>query len=1097
MESTMVGGSQSGGVDLSLLKQVPIETQDSALDLLKIYDPSRNEHVTTAVTRAEFEKLGQATPMGLEQVVGTAKTILDGAGIPRTGLSSEAMVKLASSEKVLASPNEAMRKMIGLIARHDLELALAIADHPALFSQEPGLGLAKEILRQCGDQPGAAAAIVSGLLKLGEYQFDSFGKMLLPLMAAPNFLPSHVAAFLSLLEKDSMSCDRLAKVYLKAPAEVRERLVSTAGMLSGQQMQEMLSGCESASPEKFSEIIAKHQANALISDPLRAVGLDFVEVIGQKSYLENGFQARVIARFVVGEDGLLDRTLVKALLDRLGPSKMGEIPSHTQLRRILLQIDESERFRDTLLSMDPPDPKTNPGGDEIVRASLGLPLDVPIRPVDARRAALAGLLTDLRQFEVGSCFGTSIAIRQLQRNPEAVLRDFKSLIEEGCLKREQTRPGGKMTLSVPINTSSSRGIFLHKFLLDTNGDVLGIDREGKTEKFTWGRRLAGFPELEAVGRSWGLTDSELDQAVRDALKSLDDSRPTLGMVLREMTRRRAGLENFEVPNPHASPWSLNERQAKFLKLLGATENVALGTGGSRLLRSWEYTISTMAERGMSGILKTAILQSLFQNLGKGDTEGRTGLFAQLIEEKEGDSPETYQEHMAGAELMHRFGELFNERMQFQYDASIEGTKLSSDGKSSRGGFQLIDTATGLKVDTREAFNKTMEELLRAAAKQVQSHPQIAEKIAERISTGYIQTGDLAAFSTVSLSESEITPWNIRTGDGTSEILRVYFEREVLEPTELLQGSKEEPIGGQKLAEWILGIARAQRGALEKCGSDLQSFTLPMTGGPHAFLLTPGHPSLLSLGAREGSVEALIQTHIVLPSRGRAVLSLDSDRVDRIIDAWKPLAEPITIKPGTDSQVRTWEQMKKDLLAEAFPEGKKKISLDELQQLIFKHVEDRPNLRSSLGIAVDSVVPPSVPQQEVDRVLREVGRANNVESGNIEKAISKFKEDLGMVRQVPQEYLSRFISSQWDMSVDRAEKFVLEAAPSARMIIGDTNWGDPNNHFYFCLAHNPITDDVELWIVNQAGQTIESLDSKEWLTHSWEVHTHLPDFGESA
>src|SRR5262249_58414391 len=66
--------------------------------------------------------------------------------------------------------------------------------------------------------------------------------------------------------------------------------------------------------------------------------------------------------------------------------------------------------------------------------------DFPVGKAEARRAAVASLLTKLRQHDVGSCFATSVAIQAQEKVPDVFLKDIKSLIETGTVVRSRTEP---------------------------------------------------------------------------------------------------------------------------------------------------------------------------------------------------------------------------------------------------------------------------------------------------------------------------------------------------------------------------------------------------------------------------------------------------------------------------------------------------------------------------------------------------------------------------------------------------------------------------------------------------------------------------------
>ncbi|MDR1255215.1 MAG: hypothetical protein LBJ78_04320, partial [Puniceicoccales bacterium] len=78
----------------------------------------------------------------------------------------------------------------------------------------------------------------------------------------------------------------------------------------------------------------------------------------------------------------------------------------------------------------------SPVAHQAIRETLGLPPGAPITPKEAQQAALAALLSPLRQGKVGSCFATSVAINIHDTRPSEMLRDMASLIEKGFIERQ-------------------------------------------------------------------------------------------------------------------------------------------------------------------------------------------------------------------------------------------------------------------------------------------------------------------------------------------------------------------------------------------------------------------------------------------------------------------------------------------------------------------------------------------------------------------------------------------------------------------------------------------------------------------------------------
>jgi hypothetical protein len=131
----------------------------------------------------------------------------------------------------------------------------------------------------------------------------------------------------------------------------------------------------------------------------------------------------------------------------------------------------------------------SPVAHQAIRETLGLPPGAPITAKEARQAALAALLTPLRQGEVGSCGVTSAAINVHDTRPSEMLRDMASLIEKGYLERQN----GYARVQVPFNQSIFKSPTQGKAILgNAGGQMMPVGQK---------RAITGNPLL----RCWEYT----------------------------------------------------------------------------------------------------------------------------------------------------------------------------------------------------------------------------------------------------------------------------------------------------------------------------------------------------------------------------------------------------------------------------------------------------------------------------------------------------------------------------------------------------------------------------------------------------------------
>jgi hypothetical protein len=181
-------------------------------------------------------------------------------------------------------------------------------------------------------------------------------------------------------------------------------------------------------------------------------------------YVRNVEQARSAALRVVDPYGRLDPNSrpfaefpfvnnsddLRTLQAEIAASGAGDIPQSTHALKMLKKLNDQEGLRNIVHSIAVPKPPEDAAFQKspacgMIRSVLGLPADFPVGDAEARRAAVASLLTKLRQHDVGSCFATSIALQTQAKNPEVFLKDVKSLIETGTVVRSRTEPTKAVT----------------------------------------------------------------------------------------------------------------------------------------------------------------------------------------------------------------------------------------------------------------------------------------------------------------------------------------------------------------------------------------------------------------------------------------------------------------------------------------------------------------------------------------------------------------------------------------------------------------------------------------------------------------------------
>ncbi|HEX5270521.1 MAG TPA: hypothetical protein VFW33_08555, partial [Gemmataceae bacterium] len=232
-------------------------------------------------------------------------------------------------------------------------------------------------------------------------------------------------------------------------------------------------------------------------------------------YVRNVEQARSAAVRIVGADGKLVLSIAQDFNDlptvrgEIAVSPENELPQSAHAVNMLEKLQQRPELQEVVNSIKAPKPNSPACG--LIRSVLGLPADFPVGKAEARRAAVASLLTKLRQHDVGSCFATAIAIQAQEKIPDVFLKDIKSLIETGAVERSKTEP----TKPIAVPRADAK---LHEAPAFQKAlDVLGVP-EGERET-TIGAALA---ELRK-GLDPNLTEDRFTPA--QVLAAVEKARP--------------------------------------------------------------------------------------------------------------------------------------------------------------------------------------------------------------------------------------------------------------------------------------------------------------------------------------------------------------------------------------------------------------------------------------------------------------------------------------------------------------------------------------------------------------------------------------------
>jgi hypothetical protein len=249
-----------------------------------------------------------------------------------------------------------------------------------------------------------------------------------------------------------------------------------------------------------------------------------VETDNDKAKLIDGTRARNVhlARQAVqglvspeGEIAAVTEEMIGEVAAELRAAGAEESPQGRHIVKVLRRLKEDPGLAARLEKIG--EPKPGSAAERIVRATLGLGPDAKLTAADARRAAMSALVSELRQHDVGSCFGTSVAIHVHNRQPERMLDDLAQLVNEGRITRTvKMPPGPDREVAIPIPERMSRAALDdRKLSLDDEGRLTKVGAKKLAEPTA----LHETPPFRAAMAALGLKDGQ-DEAVEDALDAL-------------------------------------------------------------------------------------------------------------------------------------------------------------------------------------------------------------------------------------------------------------------------------------------------------------------------------------------------------------------------------------------------------------------------------------------------------------------------------------------------------------------------------------------------------------------------------------------------
>lgn len=366
------------------------------------------------------------------------------------------------------------------------------------------------------------------------------------------------------------------------------------------------------SPGVVESVLAEHYL--LLSDQLTISGIQ------HPTSVRNCLRARQLATLLIEEDGSLRRDrLTRAIewlarrLYSLGPDRHVDAIGQIHLVTSLARLQQDPTLWAALQRVAAP--VQNWVADDLIRATLDLPLKEKITDSSARRAVLAAWLTHLRQ-NVGSCFATAPAIVVHDEQPLQFIIDLRELILTGQLSRVI----GGVQHRVPIGRSWGMADLRSPFRLAEQLEQISYS-PGLMNAFL----SIGLidPEVDAVEKRLqlkALLVALLGQLGRGEWDGWTDSDALLRLALMD----KFGITEEALSRPINAHFGSSARGVTaYLEGLEKARTAFKNFTENALLKAWEFCLASLSD-----VRSEQNRSNLFQSLGvRHDEPGGIGAAA--------------------------------------------------------------------------------------------------------------------------------------------------------------------------------------------------------------------------------------------------------------------------------------------------------------------------------------------------------------------------------------------------------------------------------------------------------------------------------------
>lgn len=636
-------------------------------------------------------------------------------------------------------------------------------------------------------------------------------------------------------------------------------LASTASLLNSSDVANSLKRVQKAFDGELAKLVAGIDARRAQHE---SVGLQ------DSTFAVSAQKSKAIAILLSTSTGYLNLGLIEPIKKGFFDTTKPQLQYEKDLIQTLDVLDRSPDLQEQLRHVTKP---ADAGliSNDLIRISLGLPKDAEVTDVQARFVALAALLGDMRQGDVGSCFATSISIMMMGALKGKVIADFTEILQQGKLTRKSTTDQTDFVPYLDIGDGS-----IHKsFEVDSTGKI------AYTKSYLW-----DSPGIINACRQLGIEAFAAEGLIRDivrkefALQGLGSSKKletTVDWLVSKLVDEKFGTG--------LTPLQKDDISSLALVAFCSETNTPL-------LRAWESCLASMAEASGNNMVRSRIIECASSPLA--------GVLPKSVF--------TSRISYTARKVQDVFKKTIDSGIQIRYDeeVAIKAPKtISSDGHSSASGAFVLhavkqgERATSAKkVSNPEEFRsfvldrlKVTEETvsgLEATASEAAEYKTTLEKIRQYIakpgtgSTSYLynslrgydeESNASLAYDLSNWEELEHLPFRDATGNDN----RAVFTKATGFDTS--NSTSVRPRNAHELLERFIAFGK-KRAKEDSFLTDDDPYQRYMVDTPqHAFTLTPEDASVV--GAMKEGVTASdwIRVNIIRPGTSVSNLTLTADQ----------------------------------------------------------------------------------------------------------------------------------------------------------------------------------------------------------------------------